>query len=475
MQLSNSLACLALSALPALAQDVPARLLVGYWQNWWSTPHVLLAQVPDAYDFINVAFAVPSPAPGANMTFMPEPGYYPTPQDFTNEVAALQAQGKKVLISIGGANHPVVVDTPAKAQTFANSMLQIINTHGFDGLDIDLEGASISLDPGDTDLTSPTSPDIVHFISGVQQLLAQLPSDFLLTAAPETAFVQGGMSAYGGVWGAYLPVLHALRDDLDLLHVQHYNSGTMFGRDGQLYAQGTADFHVAMADALIAGFTTTTGVAFAPLPPEKVAIGLPATAVGAAPAGGYTSPAVVHEALDRLYFGKPSSGYQLADPDGYPGFRGLMTWSINFDVEYSLSFSGPHREYLDNLFLKVDSNTLSQSSGASANFTLTAGRANAGRVHLLLASFSGTEPGTTLPGGLHLPLNLDGLTTLALQPSSAGIFSGFVGTLDANGESQAQLSPPATPSLAGLQLYFAYTLELPWDFASTNVSLTLTP
>lgn len=475
MHALKSLALLAGCSLPAVAQDIPARILVGYWQNWWSTPHVLLSNVPDAYDFINVSFAVPSPAPGANMTFTPEPGYYWNPGDFNNEIAALQAQGKKVLISIGGANHPVVVDSPAAAQTFASSMLQIINTYGFDGLDIDLEGASLSLDPGDTDLTAPTSPDIVHFISGVQQLLAQLPSDFILTAAPETAFVQGGMSGYGGVWGAYLPVLYALRNDLDVLHVQHYNSGTMFGRDGQVYAQGTADFHVAMADALIGGFTTTTGVPFPPFPPEKIAIGLPAAAVGAAPAGGYTPPAVVHEALDRLYFGKPSSGYQLADPDGYPSFRGLMTWSINFDVANSLSFSGPHREYLDNLFLKVDSNTLSQSSGASANFTLAAGRANAGRVHLLLTSFSGTEPGTTLPGGLHLPLNLDGLTSLALQPTSAGIFSGFVGTLDANGESLAQLNPPSTPNLAGLQLYFAYTLDLPWDFASTKTSLTITP
>jgi chitinase len=41
--------------------------------------------------------------------------------------------------------------------------------------------------------------------------------------APETAFVQGGMSAFTGIWGAYLPVIHALRDSLDMLNVQLYN------------------------------------------------------------------------------------------------------------------------------------------------------------------------------------------------------------------------------------------------------------
>lgn len=86
--------------------------------------------------------------------------------------------------------------------------------------------------------------------------------------APETAFVQGGMSSYGSIWGAYLPVIHALRDSLSLLHVQLYNSGSMYGIDGAIYTQGTADFMVAMTEAVIQGFNTAGG-AFAGLPPEK--------------------------------------------------------------------------------------------------------------------------------------------------------------------------------------------------------------
>ncbi len=35
-----------------------------------------------------------------------------------------------------------------------------------------------------------------------------------------------------------LPVIHALRDDLTLLHVQDYNSGPIMGLDNQYHSMG---------------------------------------------------------------------------------------------------------------------------------------------------------------------------------------------------------------------------------------------
>ncbi len=46
-----------------------------------------------------------------------------------------------------------------------------------------------------------------------------------LTMAPEHPYVQGGMVAYSGIWGAYIPLINEVRDTLDLLHVQLYNNG----------------------------------------------------------------------------------------------------------------------------------------------------------------------------------------------------------------------------------------------------------
>ena len=127
MRRLSSLFCSVFVAAALAGQDVPDRLLVGYWHNWPNSPNTVpLAAVPDAYDVVNVSFAVPTVGNGATMQFTPFVPLYPSTQSFAADVAALQAAGKKVLISIGGANHPVGVDSPADAQAFATSMLQIL-------------------------------------------------------------------------------------------------------------------------------------------------------------------------------------------------------------------------------------------------------------------------------------------------------------------------------------------------------------
>jgi len=335
-------------------RDLPGKLLIGYWHNWAGWPVTLrLTEIPASYDVVVVAFATPTVPAGATMRFAPDPGIYPTGGEFVADVQALQAQGKKVLISIGGGADPITVDDPTDAASFVTSMSGILDQYGFDGVDVDLEGGSLALDPGDDDFRSPTSPRIVYFIEALSTLMALYPGH-LLSAAPETAQVQGGYQAYSGIWGAYLPVIHALRERWSFIHVQHYNTGSMFGRDGNIYEPATADFHAAMAEMLLAGFTVDVwdrAIPFPPLRQDQVAIGLPA---GPQAGGGYTPPDLVHQALDYLIRGIPFGGrYELANPDGYPAFRGLMTWSINWDSYYGYEFSRSHRTYLDGLTISV--------------------------------------------------------------------------------------------------------------------------
>ncbi|CAM4294022.1 chitinase [Corallococcus sp. ZKHCc1 1396] len=323
------------------------KVLVGYWHNFDNgSTNIRLRDVSSKFNVIQVAFAEPVPGAGSGtMGFTP---YNATVAEFKSDIAALKAQGRKVLISLGGANGTIHLDDAAARQNFVTSMQGLINTYGFDGLDLDLEGASLALNGGDTDFRNPTTPRIQHLIAGTRQLLNDNGAGFLLTMAPETAYVQGGYSAYGGPWGAYLPVIHALRDRLTYLHVQHYNTGTVTALDGRAYAQSTPDFHVAMAEMLLQGFPVggNPGAVFPALQPSQVVIGLPSSPQAAG--GGYTTPANVHKALDYLMKGQSFGGtYVLRKAGGYPGFKGLMTWSINWDKFTNFEFSNSHRAYLD--------------------------------------------------------------------------------------------------------------------------------
>ena len=472
-----SLVALLLVGAPrGLSQGLPDRVLVGYWHNWGSSPNGLtLASIPAEYDVIIVAFATPTVPLGSTMSFTPDPGIYPNPQAFISDVQALQAQGQEgpdlrrrrqrpgacqhALRRAGLRRHHARRSSPPTASTAWTSISR---------------AAPLMLQGGDVDFANPTTPTIVNFISAVNQLTSALPPTFMLTAAPETALLQGGYIAYAGVWGAYLPVIHALRNQLTFVHTQHYNTGTMYGLNGQLYTPATADFHVAMADMLLTGFVVSGAGTFPPLAAHQVAIGLPASTQAAG--SGYTPPSVVHDALDKLILGRPVGGtYPLANPSGYPAFRGLMTWSINWDVNAGGQFSIPHRHYLDHVHLDTDTATLSVTTGGTVNFTLQPGIANANRPYYLIPTASGTSPGTPLSPGVVLPINLDPLWLFAHSPAGAPFFPGISGTLDSWGEATAQLVLPPVPGAPSFPLHFAYALAFPFDFASPAVQVDLVP
>ena len=335
---------LLLSFLSARAQ-LSTPTLLGYWHNWndASAPYFSPDQSDSRYNSVALAFAIPRNGTDYDMVFTPT---QVTEATLKAQIQNMKAQGRKVIISIGGANHPIALNNTTERDVFVNSMLSIINNYGFDGLDIDVEGGSLSVTAGTT-IANPTDAAVVNMISAIRSIMQQyrntLGRKLLLTMAPETAYVQGGMSSYGGVWGAYLPVIHALRDSIDMIHVQLYNSGTMYGIDRRIYTQGTADFIVAMTEAMIQGFQTNGGF-FTGLPADKVAVGLPACSNAAG--GGYTAPATVKAAVDYLRGTGPKPGtYSLVQPGGYSNLRGMMTWSINWD---RVSTCGASYEFAQN-------------------------------------------------------------------------------------------------------------------------------
>lgn len=335
--------------LTALAPGTFAQVhdLIGYWHNWndASAPYIELDQVDPRYTVIEVAFAEPVAGTTCEMQFVPAQTSQAT---LIGQIATLQAAGRKVLISIGGANATVQLNTDAERDIFVSSVLSIITTYGFNGIDIDLEGSSVSITGGT--IAAPIDAPIIRLIDAVgmigDQFLLIHGTPMMLTMAPETACVQGGMSAYGGIWGAYLPIIDALRNRIDILQVQLYNSGSMLGIDGGTYTQGTADLIISQTEALLQGFTTTGGW-FAPLAPEQVAIGLPACTMAAG--GGYVPPAVVIPAVEYLrQGGTPPGSYTALST--YPDLRGMMTWSINWDAASACDPVYDYAATFDDLF-----------------------------------------------------------------------------------------------------------------------------
>ncbi|MEU7969106.1 glycosyl hydrolase family 18 protein [Streptomyces sp. NPDC049097] len=334
---------------------LPAHALVGYLHASFAngSGYTRLADVPDSWDVIDLAFGEPTSVTSGDIRFtrcpVTECAGVESDADFKAAVKAKQAAGKKVLISIGGQNGQVQLTTTAARDAFVSSVSKIIDTYGLDGLDVDFEGHSLSLNANDTDFRNPTTPVIVNLISALKTLKARYGSAFVLTMAPETFFVQMGYQYYGtGKWGgqdprcgAYLPVIYALRDDLTLLHVQDYNSGPIMGLDNQYHSMGGADFHIAMTDMLLTGFPVAgdPNNVFPALRPDQVAIGMPASTNAG---NGYVAPSEVTKTLDCLTRKANCGSYTTHGT--WPGLRGLMTWSINWDRfgswEFQRTFDG---------------------------------------------------------------------------------------------------------------------------------------
>jgi chitinase len=314
-------------------------ILIGYWHNYvGSAGFMKLRNVSPDFDVIDVAFATPVRNTRATVGFQVDSAEPET--EFISDVAYLKTRSKRVLLSIGGAYAAVRIETGNDQSSFVDSVSAIVRKFGFDGIDIDFEGGSLALAGGDIDFKHPTTPSIVNLINALHRLKTRFGPEFLISLTPETLFVQNGFKEYKGRSGAYLPIIYGTAGILSFVHVQDYNSGAMAALDGHIYAQGGADFHVAMTEFLLRGFPVAGNVnnVFPPLPQEKVAFGVPCSPSAAA--AGFTSFRELENALKYLTHGIPFGGsYVLRRAGGYPRMRGVMTFSINWDAADGFAFS----------------------------------------------------------------------------------------------------------------------------------------
>ncbi|QQS19822.1 hypothetical protein IPL85_06195 [Candidatus Saccharibacteria bacterium] len=142
------------SSLPAI--------LAGYYVNKWNSP--TLSQCFSHGATHAYAFVAQSAASGTGTL-----SYSPFEGDAAF-IAAKQAAGKKVILTLGGANDGgIALQTGTHVTQMVNSVKSIIDRLGLDGIDWDLESSSYT---------------VANIISVSQQLVAHYGSSFMITMVP---------------------------------------------------------------------------------------------------------------------------------------------------------------------------------------------------------------------------------------------------------------------------------------------------
>ena len=217
-----------------------------------------------------------------------------------------------MIISVGGQNGTISVSDSTSAANFANSVYGLMQTYGFDGVDIDLENG-----------INPT-----YMGSALQQLSSKVGPGLIITLAPQTIDMQSTSNGY-------FQLALNIKNILTLVNTQYYNSGSMLGCDGNVYAEGTENFLTALACIQLQGG----------LRPDQIGLGLPASSSAAG--GGYVSPSVVNAALDCLAAGTNCGSFKPSTT--YPTIRGAMVWSINWDASNGYNFANTVKTHLNTL------------------------------------------------------------------------------------------------------------------------------
>ena len=138
-------------------------------------------------------------------TFKP---YNKTDTEFRAEISKLNAEGKSVLIALGGADAHIELKKSQESD-FVNEIIRLIDTYGFDGLDIDLEQAAIEAADNQTVIPSALKKVKDHYRKDGK--------NFMITMAPEFPYLTSS--------GKYAPYINNLDSYYDFINPQYYNQG----------------------------------------------------------------------------------------------------------------------------------------------------------------------------------------------------------------------------------------------------------
>lgn len=305
---------------------LPQHMVTGYWHNFVNgSTNLKLKDVPSYYDMICVAFTGNTATPG-EVTFAIDEdlsralgGY--SKAEFIQDIKDLKAKGQHVIISVGGAEGRIEINSEEAADKFAEGLIGIISEYGFEGVDIDLEGSAVA--------------GVDYIAEALRKVHNHFGNDFIITMAPETYYIQADRISSNDITTSYLRLALKIKDILTICYPQFYNTGSMNGYGGAVATPGNVDFLTSMSTLILE----------AGLRADQVAIGVPSAPKAAT--SGYVSTDIVKTAVNSLVYGTSSGSF--TPPRKYPELRGVMTWSINWDAANNYEWSKAMSEAMDAL------------------------------------------------------------------------------------------------------------------------------
>ncbi|ALD66302.1 glycosyl hydrolase family 18 protein [Spiroplasma cantharicola] len=300
------------------------KVLVGYYYEWGGPAQVKpnFDEIANTnYNVIDISFLY-SPTAYTMPVFEPW-----NPTDMKQGIKFLQSKGKKVLISMGGATGSEMRFRSNQKNELKQTILNVVNEYGFDGLDIDWEGSCLA----DRESQQVT-------IDALKEIKDENP-EFIITMAPEMPYLKNNTEASGG---SYIPFLKQLDKYYNWINPQFYN-GWAFGpfvdaEEKERLNLSTsyisndevslrAEFYYLMTKYLTTKYSPQND--FYLIDPDRFVLGASTNE----PAG---RGAATEDAIKR--------SYKLLSEDGIYT-KGLMTWAINYDAYEGMIESNGQQVY----------------------------------------------------------------------------------------------------------------------------------
>lgn len=266
-------------------------------------------------------------------------------------VQSLQAEGIKVLVSLGGRStnlinattdfHQIlakVSDSDCFIEEFVNSSNDLLQQYHFDGFDFSIEHGLA----GSGSFSNPTG-DIAVLARIMQRLHTKHPK-ILLSISPKMDNISPSKT-FDEVHGNYASLAMQVAPILSWVGIQLYDSTGADGLNGVCYGlnhPNNPDTYVAMATNLLEDWPSRYQPYIAYLNPSQIVLGVAVVdhqgISDAAPAAVITT---VKRAIQCLRTGVQSnrSCQTYVPPKAYPNFGGVFAWDVAFDQDNQYRFA----------------------------------------------------------------------------------------------------------------------------------------